>query len=214
MIHVLIVDDHPTAREGLKLRIALEQDMQICGEAEDVDTALRLLVQLRPQIAIVDLSLKTDNGLELFKMVQSQKCGTRMLAWSMYDESLYAERALRAGAMGYVHKSYASDQIITAIRTIRRGEIFLSPETKNQMLHRAVYDKQGTWACRASSLSDRELHTFELIGRGLSTAAIAKRLQLSPKTIESYRAGIKDKLGLEDMAALTRDAVQWVLKNG
>ncbi|QEG40563.1 response regulator transcription factor [Roseimaritima ulvae] len=213
MITIVIVDDHPATRDGLKARIAIEPDLYVCGEAEDMDTALQLLTEQRPHIAIVDVSLKTGNGIELVKLAHAQKCKTRMLVWSMYDEQVYAERALRAGAVGYVHKREASDHLITAIRTVRRGEIYLSPSMKNAMLHRVVQGKKTEAQQRADSLSDRELQTFELIGRGFNTAAIARQMQLSPKTIEAYRASLKEKLGVDDMPALIRHAVKWMIEN-
>lgn len=213
MPNILIVDDHPSTRDGLVTRIGLEPDLKVCGEAADVEEALQLIRSLKPHIAIIDVSLKTGNGIELIKLVKAEELPTRMLVWSMYDESLYAERALRAGAMGYINKENVTGVIIDAIRRVLVGEIFVSPELAARMLHRVVRGTEAIGQAPVDALSDRELETFECIGRGMKTVDIADKMGLSPKTIETYRARIKEKLELEDMASLTREAVQWVLEN-
>ncbi|MEO9593890.1 response regulator transcription factor [Rhodopirellula bahusiensis] len=136
------------------------------------------------------------------------------MVWSMYDESLYAERALRAGAMGYINKQQANEKMIDAIRTILGGELFLSKELSAKMLHCVIAGKESVATSPVELLSDRELETFRLIGQGMTTKEIASAMSLSPKTIETYRARIKEKLELDDMASLTREATQWVLENG
>lgn len=195
------------------MRINVESDLQVVGEADDVDSGLELIERKSPHIAIVDISLKSSNGLDLLKLVKSKQLPTKLLVWSMYDDSLYAERALRAGAIGYVNKSNATATIVNAIRKVAQGEIFLSDKLSAKLLHRMVTGHASAGLTPAEALSDRELQTFELIGRGLKTADIAERMQLSPKTVETYRARIKEKLELDDMAALTREAVQWVMEN-
>lgn len=213
MIRIVIIDDHPSTREGLTMRINIEPDLKVVGEASDVDEGLELIQRISPHIAIVDISLKSSNGLELLKLVKSQELPTKLLVWSMYDDSLYAERALRAGAMGYINKENATGTIVDAIRKISKGEVFLCEKLSAKLLHRMVTGNASAGLSPTEALSDRELQTFEWIGRGLKTADIADRMQLSPKTIETYRARIKEKLELDDMASLTREAVQWVMEN-
>jgi DNA-binding NarL/FixJ family response regulator len=214
MARIAIIDDHPSTREGLKMRIDLETDLEVCGQAVDTEDALFLIREKRPEVAVIDISLKTGNGMELVKLVRSEKLRTRMLVWSMYDDSLYAERALRAGAMGYINKAQATGVIIDAIRKILRGDIFLDERISARLLNRVVLGNESAGKSPSEVLSDRELQTFEWIGRGLKTCDIADKMQLSPKTIETYRARIKEKLELDDMPALTREAVQWMLENG
>ncbi len=162
---------------------------------------------------MIDVSLKTGSGIDLIKSVKSENFKTRMLVWSMFDDSLYAERALRAGAMGYINKCSVTDAIIDAIRTVLKGEVYLSAEMSAKLLNRVVRGKEAIGQGPADTLSDRELQTFELIGRGMKTTEIAAAMHLSPKTIETYRARIKEKLEVNDMAALAREAVQWVIEN-
>lgn len=213
-IKVLIVDDHPIVREGLAARIAREPDMRVCGEAEDVLPALELVKAERPDLVVVDLSLKTGQGLELIKRIQSCAPQTKTLVSSMYDESLYAERALRAGAAGYVNKGEMSEKIIEAIREVLQGRIFLSPAMTERLLYRAVGSPPELVQSPIESLSDRELEIFKLIGQGKTTRAIAGELHLSIKTIETHRENIKTKLHLPNAAELSRAAVQWVMENG
>ncbi|TWT76452.1 Oxygen regulatory protein NreC [Planctomycetes bacterium CA13] len=214
MTTIVIVDDHPSTRDGLMTRIELEADLRVVGEAADVDEAFELIQLKLPDIAIIDVSLKTGNGIELIKKVKSANLSTRMLVWSMYEDSLYAERAVRAGAMGYINKENVTGVIIDAIRRILKGDIFLSEAMSAKMLNRVVMGRSPLGKAPVDALSDRELQTFALIGRGLKTADIAGEMQLSTKTIETYRARIKEKLELDDMAALTREAVHWTIENG
>jgi len=211
---IIVIDDHPSTRAGLITRVAMEPDLEVVGEASEVDEAIRLIEKIQPDLAVIDISLKTSSGIDLVKMVKERYPRVKMLVWSMYEESLYAERALRAGAMGYISKQHVTDKIIEAIRTILRGELFLSKELSAKMLHRVIAGKELVAASPVDGLSDRELETFRLIGQGMSTREIAKAMSLSPKTIETYRARIKEKLELNDMASLTREATQWVLENG
>ena len=211
---IVIVDDHPSTRDGLVTRLDLESDLDVVGDASDVDEAIEVIGEVRPDLAVIDVSLKSSSGINLVKAVKERYPRVKMLVWSMYDESLYDERALRAGAMGYINKQHVTDMIIEAIRTILAGEIFISKELSSKMLHRVVAGKESVAVSPVESLSDRELETFRLTGQGLATREIAKAMRLSPKTIETYRARIKEKLELDDMASLTREATQWVLENG
>ncbi len=214
MAKIVIIDDHPSTREGLSTRIALEPDLQVCGEADDIIGGLELIKQKLPDLAIVDISLKTGNGIDLIKQVKDKFRNVRMLVWSMYDESLYAERALRAGALGYINKVNVTDTIIEAIRTVLGGEVFLSPDMSAKVLRRMVSGKHRIDQAPVDTLSDRELETFRLIGHGLNTSDIANKMHLSPKTVETYRARIKEKIGVKYMSELTREATRWVLENG
>jgi DNA-binding NarL/FixJ family response regulator len=211
---ILIVDDHPVSRDGLATRIAMESDLEVCGEAADVVDALKVIETCRPTLAIIDISLETGNGLELVKEVKARFPKVRMLVWSMFDESLYAERAVQAGAMGYVNKKNVRETMIEAIRTVLNGNVYLNPTYVSKMLNRLGHGVGMEARSPADALSDRELEAFSLIGQGLKTAEIALRMNLTPNTIETYRARIKEKLELKHSAELARAAAQWVLENG
>ncbi len=207
---VLLVDDHPIVRQGLAKLIEQEHDLTVCGEAEDTAGAMRLIEQLTPDLAIIDLTLKDASGLELVKQVKAQHEELPILVLSMHDESLYAPRALRAGAKGYIMKQEAPESVVTAIRRILGGDVYLSERMTSQMLSHAASGKPMTAVSPIDKLSDRELEVFELIGHGLSTREIAERIHRSVKTIESHREHIKEKLDLANATALTQRAVQWV----
>lgn len=211
---VLIVDDHPTVREGLAMCIEREPDLEVCGEAAELGEALRLVTETQPDVAVVDISLKCGSGIDLIKRIKDRHDHVRTLVWSMHGESLYAERALRAGALGYVNKDQATNTIIEAIRRVLEGRIWLSEMMSERLLLRAV---GGTRLKLATSpvddLADRELEVFRFVGEGMKTAEIADRLHLSVKTIETYRDRIRQKLDLADGTALVHYATQWVLEN-
>jgi DNA-binding NarL/FixJ family response regulator len=210
---ILIVDDHPAIREALALRIARQPDMQICGEADDLAEALQLVSQLQPDVAVVDISLRTGNGLELIKRIKDRNRSVRMLVWSMHSESLYAERALRAGALGYLSKDQATDKIVEAIRQVLDGKIWLSETMAQRLLQRSVgTDPREYQGSPLDVLADRELEVFRLIGQGVKTSEIAEQLHLSIKTVETYRDRIRRKLGLADGTRLTHYATQCVLE--
>jgi DNA-binding NarL/FixJ family response regulator len=211
---VLIVDDHPAVREALALRISRQPDLEVCGEAADSGEALRLVVEARPNVAVVDISLKSGNGIDLIKRIRDRAARVRMVVWSMHSESLYSERALRAGAMGYVNKDQATDTIVEAIRRVLDGKIWLSPLMTGRMLQRTVGAgrTQGTQS-PVDNLSDRELEAFQLIGQGRRTDQIATTMHISPKTVETFRARVKEKLGLGNVTELVRYATQWVIEN-
>ena len=196
---VLIVDDHPIVREGLALLISGQPDLEVCGEAEDVATAGQLVDETKPDVAIVDISLKGSSGLELIKRIKAKHPSVRILVSSIHDESVYAERALRAGAMGYVNKREATRTILGALRQILDGRVYLSERMADRLLCRAVGGGgERVQGSPVESLSDRELEVFELIGQGLITNEIAARLHLSSKTVEAHVGHIFTKLGLDD----------------
>lgn len=207
-IRVLVVDDHPIVRQGLSLLLNQEEDLMTCGEAGDAQQAMTAIADLRPDIAIIDISLKGMDGLELIKNIKEQYAWLPVLALSMHDESLYAERALRAGAMGYLMKQEATDKVIEAIRRILSGNVHLSDKMATAILHRFTAGPPGTGGSPINSLSDRELEVFRLIGQGNATRKIAKELCLSVKTIESYREQIKKKMGLKNATELMQQAIR------
>jgi DNA-binding NarL/FixJ family response regulator len=207
---VLIVDDHPLVRRGLAELIAEEKDLEVCGEAADAVEAMRLVDQHHPHVVVLDLSLKNSNGFQLIETIKACDAGIRILVSSMHDESLFAERVLRAGGMGYINKQEPIEKVILAIRQILQGDVYLSPRMSNRLLQAAV----GATLDRnpIETLSNRELEVFQLIGHGLTTKQIAEKLDLSPKTIETHREKIKSKLNLANSIELSRHAVQWVLQ--
>jgi DNA-binding NarL/FixJ family response regulator len=208
---VLIVDDHPSVREALGIRIAKEDDLEVCGEAADLAEALRVADATEPDIAIVDVALKSASGIDLIKRLKDRHEDILVLVWSMYSDDLYAERALRAGARGYINKAEATDKLVEAIRQLREGKIYLSPALTERLLERHVGPKrQRSPDEEVGSLSDRELDVFRLIGEGMKTAEIAGRLHLSAKTVETYRERIRAKLGLSDGTKLSFYAMQWL----
>lgn len=212
-IRVVIVDDHPIVRHGLSQLIQTTSDLEVCGEASTASEAVHLVQETRPDVAVIDLSLEGGNGLELIKQIRAQGPTPRMLVSSMHDEMLYAERSLRAGAMGYINKVQGTEQIIEAIRQILDGRIYLSEVMTERVLQRMMHNDGDYIASPIESLSDRELEVFEMIGQGLTTRQIAKRLHLSPKTIETHREHIKTKMNLQNNSELVRQAVQWILEN-
>lgn len=209
-VRVLIVDDHPLVLEGLIARISAQPDLEVCGEASDVDQALSLASITRPALMIVDLALKGGNGLDLIKKVKAGDVSPKILVVSAYEEVFFAERALRAGAQGYINKQELPGSIIDAIRKVLRGELYLSANMTQRLAGQAL---SGSAAPRGvEGLSDRELQIFQLIGHGNSTRLIAEQLHLSIHTIESHREKIRIKLGLRNGTELLQSAVQWVLE--
>jgi len=208
--NILIVDDHPIVRQGLAEMVNHEDDLEVCGQAEDAHQAMQALKELKPDMAIVDISLKETSGMELIKDLNAQYPNLPVLALSMHDESLYAERALRAGAKGYIMKAEATEKVIMAIRKILSGGIYLSDKMSSKMMHKFVGGNAEINTSPVERLSDRELEVFQLIGKGFGTRQISERLFLSIKTIETYRAHLKEKLNLADAAELLQYAIQWV----
>jgi DNA-binding NarL/FixJ family response regulator len=212
---ILIVDDHPAIREALAIRISTQPDLEVCGEAGDIAEALHLADTTTPDLAVIDIGLKTGNGIDLIKRLRERNEKVRTIVWSMYSEDLYAERALRAGAMGYIHKEQATTEILDAIRQVLGGNLSLSTAVTEKLLKRYVSQADPDFNRPAfDTLADRELDVFRLIGQGLKTREIAVQLHLSVKTVETYRDRIRKKLDLIDGAELARCAVQWTLESG
>jgi DNA-binding NarL/FixJ family response regulator len=211
---VLIVDDHPAAREGLAVRISSQPDLEVCGQAADTAEAFDLVKATHPDVVVVDIQLKSSNGLDLIERINAHDRSIRILAWSMYPDALYAQRALRAGALGYINKEHTTGRLVEAIRGVRDGKICLSDETAGQLLGQAVGGAAYVKPSGAESLSNCELEVFRLIGKGLSTSQIAQRLHRSSHTIDAHRQAIKRKLNLRTASQLNTAAVQWMLENG
>jgi len=206
---VFVVDDHPIVRQGLALLINRESDLVVCGEAEEMQSALSAIQTLRPNILIVDISLNGPDGLELLKNIRLTSPRLPVLILSMHDESIYAERALRAGANGYIMKQEATEKVLVALRRILSGEIYVSDRIANSMLRHYVRGANASEQSSVSDLTDRELEVFRLIGEGQGTRQIAEALHLSVKTVESYQAHIKEKLSLRSARELVQHAVEW-----
>lgn len=211
---IFLVDDHPATRGGVRALIDQDERLEVCGEADSAPAALQLMQKLNPDLAVVDITLKTTSGIELMKNVKALLPDLPVLIMSMHDESLYAERSLRAGAKGYIMKSEASERILVAIHRVLEGEIYLSDAMKEKMLHRLVRSKKDEVVFTIDTLSDREMEVFQLIGNGYGTRQIAEKLHLSVKTIDSYREHLKLKLRLEKGSDLVRHAIQWVRSEG
>lgn len=213
VINIMIVDDHPAVREGLALRVSQNPDLRVCCEASSIVEALALLADNRPDVAIVDITLKDGNGIELIKRIQAHDDAIRILVCSMHDETVYAERAIRAGAMGYITKEYATSQIIEAIRRIVDNKLYVSERVGELLMQRTLgKTSKVTGYSSVQLLSDRELEVFESLGQALDTNQIAERMHVSPKTVETYRARIKEKLGIQSVPELIRRAVEFGLE--
>lgn len=210
---ILIVDDHPIVRQGLRMTIEGESDLTVCGEAEGLAQAMKLFRETQPDVVIVDISLENGSGIELVKELTAQRKDLKILVCSMHEESLFAERALRAGAKGYINKEQATEKLLVAVRRVVSGRVYLSEQMTHRMLYRQVGASDEPPKSSIEALSDRELEVFEQIGHGITTRQIADKLHLSPKTIETYRENIKHKLNLENATELTQHAVRWVLES-
>jgi DNA-binding NarL/FixJ family response regulator/HPt (histidine-containing phosphotransfer) domain-containing protein len=210
---IFIVDDHPLIQEGLVRLINLQPDFKICGQATTAHQALKAIPVLKPDVVIVDITLAGSDGIGLIKDMKLRSLKSLILVLSMHDESLYAERALRAGAKGYLMKLEAPKEVLAAIRRILAGEIYVSEKMAAKMLHRVAEGKTDEKNLPEGALSDRELQVFQMIGKGSGTRQIAEELSISPKTVESYRAHIKIKMNLKNAHELTQHAVHWVEGN-
>jgi DNA-binding NarL/FixJ family response regulator len=206
---VFVVDDHPLLRQGLALLINQQRDLEVCGEAEEAQAAMQALSQKRPDIMIVDISLNGPDGLDLLKNIRASYPDLPILILSMHDEAIYAERALRARANGYIMKQEATEKVLIAVRRILGGEVYLSDRMANKMLQQYIGGSPAALHSRISTLSDRELEVFCLIGEGRGTREIAEELHLSIKTVETYQAHIKEKLRLHSGRELIQHAIQW-----
>ncbi len=205
---VFLVDDHTLVRQAVSQLINQEADLGVCGEAESAPEALRSIAELKPDVVVVDLTLKEGSGLDLVKDLKLRQPNLPVLVLSMHDESTYAERLLRSGARGYVMKDEASDKVVIALRKVLSGEVYLSDKMSARILHKLVGGAPAT-ASPVDLLSDRELQVFELIGQGIGTRRIAEKLHLSVKTVETYREHIKLKLKLDNATDLLQHAIQW-----
>ena len=208
---VLLVDDHPIVRQGLGQLINEEPDLSIVGEAEDFQQALAAIDTANPDVAIVDISLKDRSGIELIKEIRAKRPELPILVLSMHDESLHAERVLRAGAKGYIMKQEATEQVMNAIRRVLRGEVYLSERMSSRMVNRLVAGPQNVGGSPIERLSGREFEVFQMIGQGVGPSEIAERLGLSVKTVETHRERIKEKLNLASGIELIRYAMQYVM---
>lgn len=206
---ILIVDDHPIVRQGLAQLINQEADLHVCGAAEDAAQAVERVAALHPDLVVVDIGLKDSSGLDLIKTLHGRDPKLPILVLSMHDETLYAERTLRAGACGYIMKQEATDQLLEAIRQVLRGEIALSARMAGRLLKTVVHGREASGETTLARLSDRELEVFRLLGQGYSTRQVAEVLHLSVKTIETHRAHLMEKLHLAHAAELIRYATQW-----
>jgi DNA-binding NarL/FixJ family response regulator len=210
---VLLIDDHPIVRQGLSQLINQEPDLHVSSEAASAREALDSLEKSRPDVAIVDISLEDRSGIELIKDLRNRDPELPILALSLHDEALYAERALRAGAKGYIMKQEATEQVMNAIRKVLEGQIYVSERMASRLLDQFVGAKPGEDDSPLGRLSDRELEIFSMIGRGLGTREIANKLFLSIKTVEAHREHIKEKLKLKSGTELMRMAVQYALES-
>jgi DNA-binding NarL/FixJ family response regulator len=207
---VVVVDDHPLFRERLCQLINNEQDMEICGEGDSAQQALQIIRETSPNLAIVDITLKTSSGLELIKSIRALSIGVPVLVVSMHDESLYAERALRAGAMGYITKNEEAAQVLLAVRSVLAGKVYLSSEMTSTFLKGLTAGGPKVSPRPVDRLTDRELQVMDLIGRGRTSRAIAEELQLGVATIDTYRARIKEKMNFQNAMELQHFAIRWV----
>jgi DNA-binding NarL/FixJ family response regulator len=206
---VFIVDDHPLVREGLANLINQQSDLTVCGQAEDAAQALAGIGAGRAELALIDISLKTASGLELVKDLKLHHPEVALIVLSMHDEMLYAERAIRAGARGYVMKSETSKEVLTAIRRVLQGDVYVSERVVNLMARRLGSSRKSAASSPVEQLSDRELEIFRLLGQGRTTSQIATDLHLSLKTVQAYCARAKEKFGVDSLTELLRAAIRW-----
>mgnify|MGYP001554099765 CR=1 FL=1 len=214
VIRIVIVDDHPVVREGLRALLSREPRFEVCGDVGTASAALELVRSQAPHMAVVDILLHNENGLDLIYRMKSLCPGIRMLACSMYDDQLYAERALAAGAMGYINKREVNNKIIEVVRRIMGGEVYLNEGTKQAIINRRVACGSLRPTATIEALSNRELEIFRLIGHGMTSSEIGQLLKLSAKTIDKYTQNIRRLFQLESNHKLTREAAHWVLENG
>jgi DNA-binding NarL/FixJ family response regulator len=211
---ILLVDDHSFMRDGLAQLIDRQPDMKVCGEAGDPAEALRQLAKTKPDLVLTDLTMPGRSGLEFVKDLRAANPAIAILVISMHDEAVYAERALRAGARGYIMKGAGGENLLTALRQVLRGDVYVSPQMSARILANLSGNKPRGSSSPIEKLTDREFEVFQLIGQGKSTRDIAEQLHLSPKTVDVHRTHLKEKLELKDATALIRHAVRWVETQG
>ena len=210
----MIVDDHPLMRRGFAEVISDQSRLELCAEAASAADALKTVKTAKPDLMIVDICLPDTSGLELIKRISATRESPRILVASIHDETLFAERCLRAGAMGYINKAEPAEKVVEAIFRVLEGEVYLSTDMTGRLLKGVVSGPHAIESSPIDKLTDREIEVFDLIGRGLTTREISAKLHVSIKTVETHREHIKTKLELESAVELTRHAVQWVLENG
>lgn len=208
-IQVYPVDDHPAIRNAIRDRVETLIDMEVCGEADSSEQAFRDIEELRPEVPIVDISLTDGHGLDLIKNLSTQIPEVRPIVFSMYDEKIYAERAIRAGASGYVTKSAPTDALIEAIRSVHNGDVYLSKEMTDRVLGKTWNRASSNPSFPIDELTDREMSVFQMLGQGYSIDEIKEQLGLARKTVETYRRRAKEKLGFDTVSELLQHAVQW-----
>lgn len=212
-VKILIVDDHPVVREGMSMLLSTQPDLTVCGEAETEDEGVKLVKRTNPDVVIVDIGLTSGHGIELIKRIKEGHPKVKMLVVSGFQESLYAERSIRAGAQGYLNKQESTEKLIDAIRCVLQGDRYLSDAVKQRIVSQALGNSKAA-ETPIEQLTDRELEVFRMIGQGLTSGTIASRIHVSTHTIDTHRENIKRKLGAKNAAELTREAVRWVLENG
>ena len=213
-IRVYLVDDHPAIREAIRDTIESTIDMEVCGETSSADDAFHDIEEIRPDVVVVDISLNDAHGLDLVQNVRAQYSEVRMIVYSMYDENVYAERAIRAGASGYLMKSEPTKNIIEAVRSAHDGEVYLSRKMSSRILNKVAMGRTSEPSFAIDELTDREMAVFQMLGQGYSVQEIQDRLSLSRKTIETYRRRAKEKLGFDTVSELLQYAVQWTYGQG
>jgi DNA-binding NarL/FixJ family response regulator len=206
---VFVVDDHPLVREGLANLINAQTDLMVCGDAEDSAQAVLKIRKAQPDVALIDISLKNESGLELVKDLRGQFPQVALIVLSMHDEALYAERALGAGAQGYVMKREASKNVLASIRRVLEGGVYVSTTVASRMARTITSPREASSGSPVERLSDRELEIFRLLGQGRTTAQIASDLNLSLKTVQAYCARAKEKFGVDSLVELLRAAIRW-----
>ncbi|WP_022835534.1 response regulator transcription factor [Salisaeta longa] len=213
-VRIFVVDDHPAIREAIADLIEGTMDMEIVGEASSSDEAFHLMEKLSPDVAVVDISLDDAHGLDLVQNVRAQLPDVQMIVFSMYDENVYAERAIRAGASGYLMKSEPTRTVLEAIRSVQNGEVYLSRRMASRILNKVAMGRSSEPSFAIDELTDREMAVFQMLGQGYSVQDIQERLNLSRKTIETYRRRAKEKLGFDTVSELLQYSVQWTYSQG
>ncbi len=210
-IRIFVVDDHPAIQEALAATVGSESDLKLVGSARTAAEGMQRIRELRPDVVVVDISLEDAHGLDLVHQIRVELPETQIVVFSMYDEVAYAERAIRVGAMGYVMKSESTQSVVEAIRTVMQGEVYLSHRMASRILSKVVRGRSGQLSL--DTLTDREMAVFQLLGQGYSIEEIMQRLNLSRKTVETYRRRAKEKLGFSSVSELLQFAVQWTYRN-
>ena len=210
---VLIVDDHPAICEALTIQVSRQPDIEVCGTAGNVIDALRLVETANPDVAVVDISLKNDCGIDLISRIRDRNPGVRTIVWSTYSENYYADRALKAGALAFINKDQATDKIVDAIRHVKHGKYYLSDAMSQRIMNEIATNGKKSPFQSVSKLSNRELQVFRLIGQGRNSKDVAETMHLCQTTVETYRNRIRQKLELKDASELAYFATRWVMEN-